>query len=329
MKTITSLGLLFLTCLSALAQDTIFYKNFNDLDILHSPTAKIYPMPNVHQRIVSNPDSQYIDGTPALAFNIGLIQGTRKDTPSFYRPTIYQFDLNQVPAYNYITFSFQVKAKGLVVTPNYISFPALHPSFHTTFSYNDSLTSEIYSKSYQVNSLTLYVLRAYYYNEVFYKVNPTNPDLATVTSLHLSSSGVPYGFDAFDLDPWPLEHYELVLPNKTLKIERDDLIPTILQDFCAGSNYPSDCMLKATWKAVVPSLGEYDSDEDFLIDNVLVLGSDSPIIASLETSVMESNNVTVRKAYTLLGTEIEHYESYEGLAILVMSDGSRTKVCKR
>src|SRR5689334_19532019 len=134
------------------AQDTLFFKNFNDMSLTDSETATVtVPTDNIPRIAGAIPfSSDGIDNSPAMAINLGQMVGLNVFGQLPERYYMYQVDLRKsVLDYDTVKTSFYIR--GLVdYNLNYfLSFPK-NPYFTVSYYYLDTLTKKEYMKSYSV-----------------------------------------------------------------------------------------------------------------------------------------------------------------------------------
>ena len=321
---------LFLACFGVQAQDTLFSKNFNDANYVSSATGSITCSPGAFPRIVKTPNSTlYVDGSPALALNIGDMLGN-----SIYKVLpplsgfMYAVSLNSLSsAYDTIKTVFSVRVQG---TFEYNSEVTLsnRPHFLVQHSYYNSSSSKSYTKAYQVSAVFPVTLQLQSYSLL--QSDTSTPDLRKVTSVSFYSPGIT-GFFRLSLVPTtnPSQMYIFLSTGIGYKsFNESDLKAGLITDFCSGTDNPSDCQTKAIASFIMSS-GEVDYTNDILLDNIAILGIKKQLTTDLELSQkISSDPQEIVAAYTLFGEEIQDFTHYTGLAIGAKKDGTREKVFK-
>ncbi len=217
-----------------------FLKNFNDSNWYSSNTATISSDPMVFPRVVSTSGASYIDGTPALAFNVGIMQ---VEKAIGFPPLLSDFQKvslnNMVNSYDAVKVSFQVRGyevsgqSGGFSVNGAISFP-----FYCNYAG--------YSKTYSIICL-FPVTISLGANPGLYSVQPDAnvQGLAKVSQVYALSTS-PFSYFSLSLATTAgTRSYSVIGSTKPLTYTESQLKNGLLTDFCAGSSNPSDCMAKA------------------------------------------------------------------------------------
>jgi len=332
MKTAFLFCLLSLSALASQAQDTLFYKNFNDLDLYNDPRAYLNASP-VFLRIVSIPNStQYVDGSPAMMADIGNIIGqdlfgpaALPNTPS--RP-FYTVQLKATPLQDTVLVTCDLRAKTEFFSSGSSLSLAILPKFSILYFYANSATKQSFSRGYDIRCLFPVSLEFGGYAPYFsIQKNTLEPDLVKIS--------MKYPKDQSSFQNWYLRVgyamsrvFDVTFPSGSKTLPEAEIKKTLLVDFCASTDNPSECLTNANLHIPPPLLGDVEYNRNILVDNITILGKNKKVITDLEEEHLLSKAQEIQHAYTLMGTEINDYAHYSGLAIVERKDGSRSKVMK-
>ncbi len=328
---------LFLFLLLATSQifaqstDTLFYKNFDDNNLRSTlPGNKGSFTPSNSGQSIYTPNQSYgINATSGMATDLGSIRleyRVRFGTPSniAYNLFTIQTSLSDMDS---LWVSFSVKANTVDTSYKNTTY-VLSESSSIPLQYLNAVTNKSFFKTYNVVFLP-----------ASYPANLLTSDLKSFADAQLSNDRaqmrIRYAYSvrnqtsfSFSLNAQEAISQNVIIPNLNppgSMIAESAIRQTLVNDFCATTDNPSDCAAKVSF---APPISNANLSQDLLIDDILIVGKKSTLTTALEPSLPLSVENPIVKAYTFTGQEIADFGNYHGMAIVVYKNGSRAKVLR-